>query len=141
MSLMRAMGIAAAGLTAQRVRMEVIASNLANVSTTRTAAGGPYQRQQPVFTAQPVAGPFSDVLGESLRTVKVESIVLDPSPPVKRFEPGHPDADPAGFVSYPNVDPTVEMVDMLSASRSYSANVTLIRAVRAMTRAIIQIIV
>jgi flagellar basal-body rod protein FlgC len=140
MSLERALAISAAGLTAQRTRMEVVASNLANAKTTRTAEGGPYKRKEPVFTADAVPASFADSLGAALRTVRVESVVEDPAPPVLKFEPGHPDADAAGFVAYPNVNPVEEMVDMLSATRSYEANVTMVRSIREMSRSALQIV-
>ncbi len=140
MSLDRAMSIAAAGLAAQRTRMEVVASNLANARTTRTPEGGPYRRREPVFTAEAVPGSFGEALDGALRSVRVESIVEDPAPPALKFEPGHPDADPSGFVAYPNVDPVQEMVDMLSATRSYEANVTVVRSVREMVRSALQIV-
>jgi flagellar basal-body rod protein FlgC len=138
MSLLRALGIGATGLTAQRSRMEAVASNLANARTTRTADGGPYQRRVPVFTAEPVDS-FDDALGRALRSVRVERVAVDGAPPVLKFEPGHPDADAAGFVAYPNVDPVKEMVDMLSATRSYEANVGVVRSVRDMMRAALEI--
>ncbi len=140
MSLQRALAISAAGLSAERTRMEVVASNLANARTTRTPEGGPYRRKAPVFSAEPVATSFADELGTALRSVRVESIVEDASPPLMKYEPGHPDANEAGFVAYPNVDPVQEMVDMLSATRSYEANVTVVRDVRDMARAALQIV-
>jgi flagellar basal-body rod protein FlgC len=140
MSLNRAFGICAAGLSAQRTRMEVVASNLANARTTRTPEGGPYKRKEPVFTADPIPSSFGDELSVALRSVRVERIVEDPAPPVRRFEPGHPDADEAGFVSYPNVEPLQEMVDMLSATRSYEANVTTVRSIREMLRSALGIL-
>ena len=140
MSLMRALGISAEGLAAQRARMEVVASNLANAKTTRTPEGGPYRRKEPVLTAEPVAASFGDAMGAALRGVRLERIVDDPSPPIRKFEPGHPDADAAGFVSYPNIDPVVEMVDMLSATRSYEANITMVRSIKEMSRAALGIL-
>ncbi len=140
MSLLRAFAISASGLTAQRTRMETIASNLANARTTRTAEGGPYRRKQPVFTAEPLAASFGDTLGAALRAVRVERIAEDPSPSLMKYEPGHPDADASGMVAYPNVDPVQEMVDMLSATRSYEANVTLVRDVREMGRSALGIL-
>ena len=138
--LTRAFDIAAAGLTAQRTRMEIVASNLANAQTTRTPEGGPYRRQEPVFRAEQVPGSFSDLVGQAIRSVRVQRIAEDPSPPVLKFEPGHPDADPQGFVAYPNIEPVQEMVNMLSATRSYEANVTLINGVRTMGRAALEIV-
>jgi flagellar basal-body rod protein FlgC len=140
MSLERAFEISASGLTAQRTRMETVASNLANSKVTRTAEGGPYRRRHPVFVAETAAVAFGDQLGGALRRVRVERIVEDTSPPILRHEPGHPDADERGFVAYPNVDPVREMVDMLSATRSYEANVTTISSIRSMLRAALEIV-
>lgn len=140
MSLQRAFGIGASGLSAQRTRMETVASNLANARSTQGPDGGPYRRKMPVFTAESLSTPFGDTLGKALRGVRVERIVDDESPPVMRFEPGHPDADEGGFVAYPNVDPVKEMVDMLSATRSYEANVTVVKSVKEMVRSALQII-
>jgi flagellar basal-body rod protein FlgC len=140
MSLMRALGISASGLAAQRARMEVVASNLANARTTRTPEGGPYRRKSPVLTAEPVPATFGDAMGAALRGVRLERIVEDPAPPIRKFEPGHPDADAAGFVAYPNVDPVVEMVDMLSATRSYEANITMVRSIKEMSRSALGIL-
>ncbi len=140
MSLERAFAIAATGLAAQRTRMELVASNLANARTTRTPEGGPYRRREPVFLAEPLPARFEDSLAGALRSVRVERVVEDSSPPALRFEPGHPDADADGFVLYPNVDPVEEMVDMLSATRSYEANVTLVRSVREMFRSALGIL-
>ena len=138
--MQQAFQIGAAALSAQRTRMETVASNLANARTTRTPEGGPYKRRLPVFSLQNVASRPGDPLGPAVASVRVDRIVQDPSPPVQRFEPGHPDADAAGYVAYPNVDPVKEMVDMLSASRSYEANVTLVRGVREMLRSALRII-
>ena len=140
MSLMRAMAIGAAGLSAQRSRMELVSSNLANARTTRTPEGGPYRRRQPIFVAQPVKAGHHDSLGRSIRSVRMVRVVEDPSPPLLRFEPGHPDADAEGMVAYPNIDPIKEMIDMLSATRSYEAGVTLVRSIRDMGRSALQII-
>jgi len=140
MSLERALGIGATGLTAQRTRMEVVSSNLANSHTTRTPDGGPYRRKQPIFEAQAIDLFPSDALGRSVRAVRVVQVVDDPSDFMVRHEPGHPDADERGFVEYPNVDPIREMVDMLSATRSYEANVTLVRSVREMMQSALQIL-
>ena len=125
------MDITASGLAAQRLRMETVASNLANANSTRTAEGGPYRRRDVVFKAvQPVT--FRDALDASLREVSVSGVVQDQSPPRQRYEPGHPDADAQGFVGYPNVDPVVEMVNLLGAARSYEANITVMEATKNM---------
>lgn len=140
MSLAKAFQIGASGLTAQRVRMETVASNLANSKTTRTADGGPYRRKAPVFRSEPVGDRFGGTLAAALRGVKVDGVFEDDTPPIKRFEPGHPDADGAGFVAYPDIDPVREMVDMLSATRSYEANINVIKNIRNMGQAALEIV-
>ena len=127
MSLQKAFQISASGLTAQRVRMETIASNLANARTTRTDEGGPYQRKSPIFSATSVGETFKNTITSALSGVRVDRIYEDNAPPVLRFEPGHPDANPEGFVAYPDIDPVKEMVDMLSATRSYEANINVVK--------------
>ena len=131
--------IAVSGLVAQRARMAVTASNVANAETTRTAEGGAYQRRDPVFRATSVAGPFAASLDRALRGVEVTRTVRDPRPPVTRFDPGHPDADPEGFVAYPRVSVVEELTNMMSAGRSYEANLLILNKVRAMSRAALQI--
>ena len=140
MGFQRAFAIAGSGLSAQRARMEAVASNLANARTTRTPEGGPYRRLLPVFSSQPMARSFGDRLGQALQAVHVERIVEDPSPPLLKFEPGHPDEDADGFVAYPDVNSAEEMVDMLSAVRSYEAGVTVITSLRDMGRAALEIL-
>ncbi len=124
------MDIAASGLAAQRLRMETVASNLANANATRTPEGGPYRRRDVVFAAQPVPGTFQDALDGYMRRVQVTGVVEDSSGPRLRYEPGHPDADGQGYVGYPNVDAVAEMVNMLSATRSYEANLTVMDAAK-----------
>lgn len=132
--------ITASALTAQRLRMDVIASNIANAETTRTAEGGPYQRQQVFFVAdQPDAGlmpPLSlSAKGRTMEPgqgVQVSAILTDDSPGNRVYDPNHPDADDEGFVTYPNVNVVTEMTDMLSATRSYEANVTVFNALKGM---------
>jgi flagellar basal-body rod protein FlgC len=125
------MDIAASGLKAQRLRMETVASNLANVSTTRTPDGGPYQRRDVVFEAMP-AQEFREVFDAALRQVRVAGVFEDQSTPRLRYEPGHPDADGQGYVAYPNVDPVTEMVNLLGAARAYEANVTVLEATKSL---------
>jgi flagellar basal-body rod protein FlgC len=130
--------IAATALTAQRLRMDVISNNIANAETTRAEGGGPYQRQQVVFSVnQPDSGfvtPSSIPTGvrEPEQGVKVQSIIKDDTPGQRVYDPNHPDADEDGFVSYPNVNVVTEMTDMLSATRSYEANVTVFNALKNM---------
>jgi flagellar basal-body rod protein FlgC len=145
MSFMSAMEIISSGLTASRTRMNLISSNLANVNTTRTAAGGPYRRKDPVYQAAPLAQPFDQVLRsrieeDALRGVAVTQVVTDPRPPRLVFDPGHPDADPkSGMVKMPNINVVEEMVDMIMASRAYEAGVTAMQSVKAMTDRALQI--
>ena len=114
--------ISASALSAQRQRMDLIAQNIANAETTRTPEGGPYRRQQVVFTLDDQGG------------VEVTQVVEDPRPPRLVYQPGHPDADAAGYVALPNVNLVEEMVDMISAMRSYEANVTAINAAKTMAQ-------
>ncbi|MEW6723367.1 MAG: flagellar basal body rod protein FlgC [Bacillota bacterium] len=136
MRLFATLGISGSALTAQRLRMDIIANNLANVDTTRTASGEPYRRMVPVFA--PLSNrAFADLLAEargtaSLGGVKVTAIRPDPSPFKLKYDPGHPDAGPDGYVRLPNVDAATEMVDLISATRSYEANVTALNAAKAM---------
>jgi len=127
--------ISASGLDAQKARLDVISSNLANVDSTRTPEGGPYRRKDVVFSSKPVAETFNQVLtgvDQSGQGVQVTDIVTDTRPFKQVYQPQHPDADSAGFVSYPNVNAIEEMVNMISASRSYEANVTAFNATKNM---------
>ncbi|MHB8767334.1 MAG: flagellar basal body rod protein FlgC [Deferrisomatales bacterium] len=132
MSFFRVMDVAASGLAAQRMRMETVASNLANASTTRTPEGGPYRRRDVVFEASPAAGTPRSPFEAALRQVRVAQVAVDPNPPQLRYEPAHPDADPQGFVGYPNVEPVAEMVNLLGAARSYEANLTVMEATKSL---------
>jgi flagellar basal-body rod protein FlgC len=130
MALGDATRIAQSGLEVQRARMELIASNLANAQTTRTAEGGPYRRRVPIVQASAVQGrSFEGELARRVRGVTVSEVSLDPSPPVMKYEPSHPHADARGYVAYPNVDPAQEMVDLIAAVRSYQANINVVRSV------------
>ncbi|MCL2604373.1 MAG: flagellar basal body rod protein FlgC [Defluviitaleaceae bacterium] len=129
MSFFNSVNIAASGLTAQRLRMDVIAENIANVNTTRTADGGPFQRRTVLFEQIPREGPFHKVFGDTLtgyqgEGVRVSHVIKDPGPGHLVYDPTHPDADEAGYVRMPNVNIVEEMVNMISASRSYEANIT-----------------
>jgi flagellar basal-body rod protein FlgC len=135
-----AMEVSASGLSAERTRMNTIASNLANAHTTRTASGGAYKRIDPVFEAAlldrtHVGGQASGAVS----TVKVARIVEDSRPGQLVYEPGHPDANKQGYVEYPNVNVVEEMVNMLQASRAYEAGVTSIESVKGMAKAAIDI--
>jgi len=122
------MDISASGLTAQRTRLDVIAENIANAETTRTAKGGAYQRLQTVLEA-----------GAEDGGVTVRAVTPDTRPTNLVYNPGHPDANANGYVEMPNVNPVEEMVDMVSASRAYEANVTALNASKAMTKKALEI--
>jgi flagellar basal-body rod protein FlgC len=141
MGSLAALRISATGLTAQRLRLDVIANNIANAETTRTETGGPYQRQDVVFNTNEQSVPFANMLlvnrtlGESalnLDGVQVSEIVTDTSPGTTVYSPTHPDADANGYVTYPNVNLVVEMTNMLSATRSYEANLSVISSSKTM---------
>ena len=136
MSLFSAISISASGMDAQRTRAELITENLANADTTRTPQGGPYRRKDTVFTTASFPTSFAQTLSEFSGTpaqgVEVASVVTDQSEPERRYLPGHPDADAEGYVAFPKINPAEEMVDLMSASRSYQANVAAISAVKEM---------
>ena len=141
MSLFSAIAVSASGLDAQRTRAELITENLANADTTRTPDGGPYRRKDAVFSASPMPQSFSQALSEASGTglsgVSVTRVLIDDAEPEKRYLPGHPDADPLGYVGFPRINPAEEMVDLMSASRGYQANVAAIASVKDMiTRSI-----
>lgn len=137
MGFLDALRASASGLSAQRMRMKLIAGNLANVNTTRTPEGGPYQRREPIFSAaSPRADSFQDVLqarqqGEVVE-VQTVGVVKDGRDPIMKYEPDHPDADENGFVAMPNISVTEEMVNLVSASRSYEANIAAVKATKNM---------
>ena len=134
MDFFSSMDISASALSAERTRMNLISSNLANVNSTRTAEGGPYKRKDAVFTATATPGSFGAALGQATdaRRVEVTEIHEDQNPPRLQYEPNHPDANAQGYVAYPNVNVVEEMADMISASRSYEANVTAAQAAKSM---------
>jgi flagellar basal-body rod protein FlgC len=131
MSLITALRINTSGLTAQRQRVEVSSSNLANSETTRTAEGGAYRRKDVVFTSTSFGQTFEAAQGGA-SGVEVTDVVDDMRPFDRRFDPGHPDADPEGYVSYPNVNSMEEMANLVSAARSYEANLAAIAIVKSM---------
>jgi flagellar basal-body rod protein FlgC len=141
MGLTSAIRTTASGLTAQRLRMDIISNNLANANSTRTAEGGAYKRQTPVFepilrskTLFGLAGfggpqPTAEDLAGGVR---VTSVTQDNRQGKLSYEPGHPDANADGYVEYPNVNVVSEMTDMISATRGYEANVTAMQALKSM---------
>lgn len=131
--------ISASGLRAQRLRMDVIAANLANAQSTQSPDGGPYRRRDVLLESNP-GSPFGDVLGAArAEAVRVARVVADNRPPRMQHAPGHPDADANGFVAMPNVNVVSEMVDMMAATRAYEANVTAINATKRVLQAALEI--
>ena len=132
MDFLSSMQISSSGLSVQRKRMETISSNLANVETTRTPEGGPYRRKDVAITALPLEDEFSQSLSSELQSnikkVVVTDVIEDQDEPRLEFQPNHPDANELGYVAKPNINLMSEMVDLMSASRSYEANVTAINA-------------
>jgi flagellar basal-body rod protein FlgC len=147
MDLLSAMEVTASGLSAQRTRLNIISQNLANAHVTRTADGGPYRRQVPVFSAVP----FSNYLTQAMDTpphppgadpkkgVFVQGIYQDNEEFKRVYDPGHPDADDEGYVLYPNVDTVTEMTNLINASRSYEAGVTAVNASKSMAMKALEI--
>ena len=139
MDFLTAMDISASALTAQRLRMAVIANNMANIHSSRTTQGGPYQRKQVVFAALPITEATAASFDQALQEVRVVGVVEDMREPKKVYDPGHPDADPQGIVLMPNINLIEEMVDLLLASRAYEANVTVINAAKSMAQKALEI--
>jgi len=144
MRMLKSFSISASALTLQRLRMDVIAQNIANAGTTRTVEGGPYRRR--LVVAQELSGgsSFSRQLSESrgrLTTggVMAVRIAEDPTDFKMVYDPGHPDSDELGYVAMPNVDTVREMTDMISATRSYEANITVFNASKNMAMKALEI--
>jgi flagellar basal-body rod protein FlgC len=153
MSFWNSLRIGASALSAQRLRLDVIANNIANAETTRTETGGAYKRQDVVFepqsrstflpqflkavrgnSTQSSSAPSLDAAG-----VKVASVITDETPGARIYDPTHPDADADGYVNYPNVNLVVEMTNMLSATRSYEASLSVIDAAKSMAQKALEI--
>jgi flagellar basal-body rod protein FlgC len=137
MDFLDVFNVSASGLTAQRVRLQAVASNMANARSTRTENGGPYQRKLAVFEAQETG--FGNALDKAMATVQVTDVVASQEPPILHFDPGHPDADDDGYVAYPNVNILEEMVDMMTTSRTYEANANVVKTTRSMADSAFQI--
>ncbi|MGB7266581.1 MAG: flagellar basal body rod protein FlgC [Terracidiphilus sp.] len=157
MNLFGLMETSGSAMEAERMRAEVVAANMANAETTRTATGGPYRRQEVVFAADGGDGNFLDSMnaasaggigaasgsmslpplpmagGQAVAPgVRIAQVVEDPSPPLKRYDPGHPDAGPDGYVAYPDINPITEMVDLMGATRAYGLNGSAVQAEKGM---------
>jgi flagellar basal-body rod protein FlgC len=149
-------------MQAERMRAEVVAANMANAETTRTAAGTPYHRQSVVFSAGSGDPSFAGALGASLSStandalsgfqsasllhsgkvapgVHIAAVVQDSAPPLKRYDPSHPDADAEGYVSYPDINPLTEMVDLMGATRAYGLNASAVQAEKSMISSALEI--
>lgn len=136
MDFMTALDISASGLTADRTRLNTISMNLANVKTTRTPLGGPYRRRTVVQRSTDVDDPFSvhmrTAFDRALQGVRVLGIAMDARPLKQVYEPGHPDANADGYVSYPDINVVEEMAHMMTTQRNYEANVTTVEAIKGM---------
>ena len=147
MNLFGVMEVSGSALEAERIRAGVVAANMANAETTRTPEGGPYRRQHVVFTSETTQPSFaSQLMGQAESTdaavggVKVSAVVSDPGSPLRRFDPGHPDADKDGYVSYPDINPLTEMVDLMGATRAYGLNSSAVQAEKGMVSASLDIL-
>ena len=149
MNLFGVMGISASGLSAERTRAEVVAGNMANAESTHTAEGGPYQRKEVVFQSQAPssfrmqlanAGGGASAYGNVASGVTVRSVVTDTAQPIMRYEPTHPDANADGFVAYPNINPVLEMTDLMGASRAYQMNASAVQAAKQMIQQSIELL-
>ncbi|HET9099290.1 MAG TPA: flagellar basal body rod protein FlgC [Acidobacteriaceae bacterium] len=144
MNLFGVMDISGSALEAERMRAEVVSANMANANTTRTENGKPYQRQHVVFQSSAVGQPqdFASTLlsasalpGQTAEVgdgVRVSAVISDTAAPLQRYDPGHPDADAKGFVTYPNINPLTEMVDLMGAQRAYGMNASAVTAAKSM---------
>jgi len=161
MNLFGVMDISASALQAERVRAEVVAANMANAETTRTAVGGPYQRQHVVFeqaggdgfaasllggggagTGPEIGAGVGSGMGSAVAAggVQVTGVLSDASAPLERYDPTHPDAGPDGYVAYPDINPLTEMVDLMGATRSYGLNATAVQAEKNMVASSLEIL-
>jgi flagellar basal-body rod protein FlgC len=163
MNLFGVMETSGSAMQAERMRAEVVAANMANAETTRTPAGSPYRRQEVVFAADRGDAGFLDSMnaaatdagattidsptlpalplaGPSVAPgVHIAQVVEDPSPPLKRYDPGHPDAGPDGYVAYPDINPLTEMVDLMGATRAYGLNGSAVQAEKGMITSALEI--
>ena len=138
-------------MQAERIRAEIVAANMANAETTRTSSGGPYRRQHVVFAANQNDPQFANSLdhlnaGDRLAQnpeppggVHIAQVFEDSAPPLKRYDPGHPDAGPDGYVEYPDINPLTEMVDLMGATRAYGLNSSAVQAEKGMITSALEI--
>lgn len=136
--------ISSSGMAAQRMRMNTISSNIANINTTRTPEGGAYRRKDVVFESMPEARNFGEILGANspradMQRVQVTDVVSDRKAPLLKYEPDHPDANEEGYVAYPNINLMEEMTNMIQATRSYEANVQSLQSSKDMALSALEI--
>ena len=143
MDFLTSLKISSSGLAANRKRMAAISSNIANAQTTRTAEGGPYRRKEVVFGSEPARDTFSEILegelDEKAQTVHATEVISTDRPPLPKYDPSHPDADKKGYVYMPNINVMEEMANMISASRSYEANISAINTAKSMAMKALEI--
>jgi len=144
MGIFNAIDAAASGMSAERLRMDVISNNIANANTSRTAEGGPYRRQMVVFEPRSNETSFAQIMATAQQQnsesgVRVTGIVKDQSAPRMVYDPGHPDANKEGYREMPNINIVTEMVDMMTATRAYEANVTAVNAAKNMAMKALEI--
>jgi flagellar basal-body rod protein FlgC len=155
MNMFGLMETSGSAMQAERMRAEVVAANMANAETTRTESGGPYRRQMVVFAADKGDAGFLNSMDDAAGTglpamgslpgsgtapgVHIAQVVEDTAPPLKRFDPGHPDAGPDGYVSYPDINPLTEMVDLMGATRAYGLNGSAVQAEKGMITSALEI--
>ena len=138
MSIFSTLEISGSAMAAERQRAEVVAANMANAETTHTPEGGPYHRKEVVFATsgnlpfRMMLTDFHSTLNSTEPAVRVQRVVDDPTPPLMRYDPGHPDANKDGYVAYPAINPVQEMVDLMGAVRSYQLNASAITASKQM---------
>jgi flagellar basal-body rod protein FlgC len=137
MNLISGIDVSASALTAQKTRLDVVAQNIANAQTTRTAAGGAYQRQVVSFETELLRNQGMD--GPGLQSVRVAQVTTDRSPGQQVYNPQHPDASADGMVTMPNVNLSQEMVDLITASRTYEANLSVVKSARQMAMRTLEI--
>ena len=138
------MRISSSGMTAQRARLNAISSNIANINTTQTPEGGPYRRKDVVFEAMPDARNFGEILTSTnpksnMQRVQVTDVLSDLKAPLMKYEPEHPDANPEGYVAYPNINLMEEMTNMIQATRAYEANVSAMQASKDMAMSALEL--
>jgi len=137
MNLISGVDITSGALTAQKIRLDIVAQNIANAQTTRTAAGGPYQRQVVSFETELVRS--QGTAAGNLQSVRVAQVTVDKSPGQQVYNPQHPDASADGLVTMPNVNLSQEMVDLITASRTYEANLSVVKNARQMATRTLEI--